>query len=124
MGYVPYVSFATYHCATVNICLYFKRLMFMQIFCKKKKKKKGSSQFCNVKQSNDLFSFNHMTSNTPIQCIHPKMGKFQVPEFHYRPSIFSIIMTLKIWPRSLNCIATKELLGHAIYIFYPNRLTY
>jgi len=38
MGYVPYVSFATYHCATVNICLYFKRLMFMQIFCKKKKK--------------------------------------------------------------------------------------
>jgi hypothetical protein len=38
MGYVPYVGFATYRRATVKIRLYFKRLMFMQIFCIKKKK--------------------------------------------------------------------------------------
>jgi hypothetical protein len=36
MGYVPYVSFATYRRATMKIRLYFKRLMFMQMFCKKK----------------------------------------------------------------------------------------
>jgi hypothetical protein len=45
MGYVPYVGFTTYRRATVMTCLYFKRLMFMQIFCKyiyiKRKKKKG-----------------------------------------------------------------------------------
>jgi hypothetical protein len=44
MGYVPYVGFTTYRRATVMTCLYFKRLMFMQIFCKyiyiKRKKKK------------------------------------------------------------------------------------
>jgi len=33
MGYVSYVGFTTYRCATVKIHLYFKRLMFMQIFC-------------------------------------------------------------------------------------------
>jgi hypothetical protein len=38
MGYVPYVGFATYCRATVKIGLYFKRLMFMQMFCIKKKK--------------------------------------------------------------------------------------
>jgi hypothetical protein len=42
MGYVPYVGFVAYRCATVKIRLYFKRLMFMQMFCIKKKKP-GSS---------------------------------------------------------------------------------
>jgi hypothetical protein len=37
MRYVPYVGFVTYRRATVKISLYFKRLMFMQIFCIKKK---------------------------------------------------------------------------------------
>jgi hypothetical protein len=37
MGYVPYVGFVTYRRATVKICLYFKRLIFMQMFCIKKK---------------------------------------------------------------------------------------
>jgi hypothetical protein len=37
MGYVPYVGFATHHRATVKIRLYFKRLMFMKCFVKKKK---------------------------------------------------------------------------------------
>jgi len=47
MGYVPYIGFATYRRATVKIRLYFKRLMFMQMFCIKKKKR--SSQFwCQV----------------------------------------------------------------------------
>jgi hypothetical protein len=32
MGYVPYVGFVTYRRATVKIRLYFKRLMFMQMF--------------------------------------------------------------------------------------------
>jgi hypothetical protein len=32
MGYVPYVGFATYRRTTVKIRLYFKRLMFMQMF--------------------------------------------------------------------------------------------
>jgi hypothetical protein len=41
MGNVPYVGFATYLRATVKIRLYFKRLRFMQIFCKKKKKNTG-----------------------------------------------------------------------------------
>jgi hypothetical protein len=42
MGYVPYVGFVTYRRATVKICLYFKRLIFMQMFCiKKNNKKKG-----------------------------------------------------------------------------------
>jgi hypothetical protein len=59
MGYVPYVSFATYHCATVNICLYFKRLMFMQIFCKKKKKKKGRHSF--AMSNNQMTSFLSIT---------------------------------------------------------------
>jgi hypothetical protein len=40
MGNVPYVGFATYLRATVKIHLYFKRLIFMQMFCIKKKKKK------------------------------------------------------------------------------------
>jgi cbb3-type cytochrome oxidase subunit 3 len=48
MRYVPYVGFKTYRLATVITRLYFKRLMFMQMFCvyiyiyiyKKKKKKK------------------------------------------------------------------------------------
>jgi hypothetical protein len=40
MGYVLYVGFGTYRCATVKIRLYFKRLIFIQIFFKKKKKKK------------------------------------------------------------------------------------
>jgi len=43
MGYVPYVGFATYRRATVNIYSYFKGLMFMKCFVKKKKKN-GSSQ--------------------------------------------------------------------------------
>jgi len=38
--HVPYVGFATYRNATVKIRLYFKRLMFMQMFCIKKIKKK------------------------------------------------------------------------------------
>jgi hypothetical protein len=38
MGYVPSVGFATYCHATVKIRLYFKRLMFMQMFCILKKK--------------------------------------------------------------------------------------
>jgi len=33
MRYVSYVGFATYCRAIVKICLYFKRLMFMQMFC-------------------------------------------------------------------------------------------
>jgi hypothetical protein len=33
MGYVPYVGFAIYRRAIVKIRLYFKRLMFMQMFC-------------------------------------------------------------------------------------------
>jgi hypothetical protein len=37
MGYVLYIGFATYLLATMKIRLYFKRLMFMQMFCKKKK---------------------------------------------------------------------------------------
>jgi hypothetical protein len=37
MGSVPYVGFATYHPATMKVYLYFKRLMFMQMFCIKKK---------------------------------------------------------------------------------------
>jgi hypothetical protein len=42
MGYVPYVGFATHRRATVRIHLHFKRLMFKQMICiKKKKKKKG-----------------------------------------------------------------------------------
>jgi hypothetical protein len=40
MGYVPYVGFVTYRRATVKICLYFKRLIFMQMFCIKKNNKK------------------------------------------------------------------------------------
>jgi hypothetical protein len=40
MGHVPYVGFATYRRATVRIHLYFKRLMFMKCFVKKKKKKR------------------------------------------------------------------------------------
>jgi hypothetical protein len=40
MRYVPYVGFATYRRATVKICLYFKILMYMQMFCIKRKKKK------------------------------------------------------------------------------------
>jgi hypothetical protein len=40
MGYVPYVGFATYHRATVKIRFYFKRLMFMQMFCNNNNKKK------------------------------------------------------------------------------------
>jgi hypothetical protein len=46
MGYVSYVGFATYCHATVKIRLYFKRLMFMQMFCITIiiKKKNGSSQ--------------------------------------------------------------------------------
>jgi hypothetical protein len=40
MGYVPCVGFATYRRATVKICLYFKRSMFVQKFCIKRKKKK------------------------------------------------------------------------------------
>jgi hypothetical protein len=38
MGYAPHVGFATYCRATVKIHLYFKRLMFMKCFVKKKKK--------------------------------------------------------------------------------------
>lgn len=37
--YVPYAGFETCRRTTVKIRLYFKRLMFMQMFCKKKKKK-------------------------------------------------------------------------------------
>jgi hypothetical protein len=37
MGNVLYVGFATYHRATVKIHLYFKELMFMKCFVKKKK---------------------------------------------------------------------------------------
>jgi hypothetical protein len=37
MRYVPYVGFATYRRAIVKIRLYFKRLMHMQMFCKKKR---------------------------------------------------------------------------------------
>jgi len=37
MWYVPYVGFTTYRRATVMTRLYCKRLMFMQMFCKKKK---------------------------------------------------------------------------------------
>jgi len=37
MGYVPYVGFATYRRATVKIRLYFKKLMFMQMSCIKKR---------------------------------------------------------------------------------------
>jgi len=40
MGYVPYVGFVTYRRATMKIRLYFKRLMFMQMFWIIKKKKK------------------------------------------------------------------------------------
>jgi hypothetical protein len=40
MGYVPYVGFTIYRRATVMTRLYFKILMFMQMFCKKKRKKK------------------------------------------------------------------------------------
>jgi hypothetical protein len=48
MGYVPYVSFATYRRATVNIRLYFKRLIFVQMFCIKKKKKKMGRHICST----------------------------------------------------------------------------
>jgi len=44
MGYVPYVGFATYRRATVKIRLYFKRLMFMQMFRIYKKKKMNKKQ--------------------------------------------------------------------------------
>ncbi len=37
MGYVPYDGFATYRRATVNIRLYFKKLIFMKCFKKKKR---------------------------------------------------------------------------------------
>jgi hypothetical protein len=40
MGHVLYVGFATRRHATVKIRLYFKRLMFMQMICKKINKKK------------------------------------------------------------------------------------
>jgi hypothetical protein len=40
MKYVSYVGFAIYRRATVKIHLYFKRLMFMQMFYINKKKKK------------------------------------------------------------------------------------
>jgi hypothetical protein len=33
MWYVPYVGFVTYRRATVKIRLYFKILIFMQMFC-------------------------------------------------------------------------------------------
>jgi len=33
MGYVTYVGFATFRRITVKIHLYFKRLMFIQMFC-------------------------------------------------------------------------------------------
>jgi hypothetical protein len=39
MENVPYVGFATYRRVTVKIRLYFKELMFMKCFIKKKKKK-------------------------------------------------------------------------------------
>jgi hypothetical protein len=38
MGYVPYVGFATHRRVTVRIHLHFKRLMFKQVICIKKKK--------------------------------------------------------------------------------------
>jgi hypothetical protein len=42
MENVPYVGLPAYRRATVKIHLYFKTLIFMQMFCiKKKKKKKG-----------------------------------------------------------------------------------
>jgi hypothetical protein len=37
MGYVPYVGFTTHRRATVRIHLHFKRLMFKQMICIKKK---------------------------------------------------------------------------------------
>jgi hypothetical protein len=40
MENVPYVGFATYRRVTVKIRLYFKELMFMKCFIKKKKKKR------------------------------------------------------------------------------------
>jgi hypothetical protein len=40
MGNVPYVGFTTYCRATVMIRLYFTKLIFMQMFRTKKKKKK------------------------------------------------------------------------------------
>jgi len=43
MGNVLYVGFATYRRATVKIHLYFKELMFMKCFVKKKKKGRHSS---------------------------------------------------------------------------------
>jgi len=40
MGYVLHVGFTTNRRATVRIHLYFKRLMFMKCFVKRKKEKK------------------------------------------------------------------------------------
>jgi len=47
---VPYVGFATYRRATVKIRLYFKRLIFMQMFCIRKIKKYYSKFFLKQKK--------------------------------------------------------------------------
>jgi hypothetical protein len=65
MGYVPYVGFATYRRATVKIHLYFKRLMFMQMFCIYILKKKGHHTNPNFRTQIELLQINMISSFKP-----------------------------------------------------------
>jgi hypothetical protein len=63
MGYVPYVGFATYRRATVKIRLYFKRLMYMQMFCnEKRKEKKGRHRYTGLEARARALMLSHQTT--------------------------------------------------------------